>query len=118
MTRFSAFTHRSLTGGTLALALAAAGCAVGPNHEAPAVKSPQSHRGDKEPTASSLADLPWWEVYRDPALFGLIKEATEQSIDLRIALARVEAARQAHRAAAWSLAPTIGGSFGETTAPA
>lgn len=108
MTRFFASNPRWLTGATLAVALAAAGCAVGPNHKAPEVKSPQSHRGDKAPSATSLADLPWWEVYQDPALFALIKEATEQSIDLRIALARVEMARQAHRAAAWALAPTIG----------
>lgn len=107
MIRFSS-TPRFLTGGALVIALASAGCAIGPNHEAPKVKTPEAHRGDKQATATSLADLPWWEVYQDPALFALIKEATEQSLDLRIALARVEAARQAHRAAAWSLAPTLG----------
>jgi len=106
--RSLASTPRFLTGGLLVIALSATGCAVGPNHKAPEVKSPEAHRGDKQSTATSLADLPWWEVYRDPALFALIKEATEESLDLRIALSRVEIARQAHRAAVWSLAPTIG----------
>lgn len=108
MIRLPASHFHCLTSVTLACALSAIGCAVGPNHEPPAVKAPAAHRGDPEPQVSSFADLPWWEVYRDPALFGLLKEATEQSLDLRIALARVEMARQAHRAAAWSLAPTIG----------
>jgi outer membrane protein, multidrug efflux system len=99
---------RWFTAGTLSFALVAIGCAVGPNHEAPEIKSAPNHRGDKQPTATSLADLPWWEVYRDPALFALIKEATEKSLDLRIALSRVEIARQAHRSQIWQLAPTIG----------
>lgn len=84
------------------------GCAVGPNHKAPEIKVPESHRGDEKPSDKSFADLPWWEIYRDPALFQLIKEATDKSFDLRIAMARVEIARQAHRAAVWSLWPTLG----------
>jgi len=108
MIRSFALNTRWLGAGTLSLALAAVGCAVGPNHKAPEIKSPESHRGDQQSTATSLADLPWWEVYRDPALFALIKEATEKSLDLRIALSRVEIARQAHRAQIWALAPTIG----------
>ena len=55
MTRFFASNPRWLTGATLAVALATAGCAVGPNHKAPEVKSPQSHRGDKAPSATSLS---------------------------------------------------------------
>jgi len=99
---------RWLTGVALALAIVSTGCAVGPNHKAPEVKSPEQYRGDRQSTEKSFADLPWWEVYQDPALFGLIKEATEKSLDLRIALSRVEIARQAHRAQVWQLAPTIG----------
>ncbi len=93
--------------------LLALGCAVGPNKKAPEMAAPESHRGDKHPQKEnekdpSFGDLPWWEVYQDPTLFELLKTATESSFDLRIALARVEIARQAHRAAAWSLAPTLG----------
>jgi multidrug efflux system outer membrane protein len=112
MIRQSSPTPRWLTGSIVLAATLAAGCAVGPNHEAPEVKAPTAHRGDKQASATSLADLPWWEVYRDPALFALLKEATEKSIDLRIALARVEIARQAHRAQVWQLAPTFGISGG------
>jgi len=88
--------------------LLAAGCAVGPHHKAPEVATPETFRGEKGANDKSFADLPWWEIYRDPTLFGLIKVATEENIDLRIALSRVEIARQNHRAAVWSLFPTIG----------
>jgi multidrug efflux system outer membrane protein len=84
------------------------GCAVGPNHKPPEIQAPEVHRGEQKAAERSFAELDWWEVYRDPTLFSLVKEATERSFDLRIALARVEAARQAHRAAAWALAPTLG----------
>lgn len=102
-------THRTSTRFVaLALIASTTACAVGPNHEAPEIKTPEAHRGEDKASPESLADLPWWEVYDDPALFSLIKEATEKSYDLRLALARVEVARQAHRAAVWALAPTLG----------
>jgi len=86
-----------------------AGCAVGPNHVAPEVPSAEQHRGDESGDREhSLSDLPWWELYLDPTLVSLIREATEKAYDLRIALARVDAARQSHQAAIWALAPTIG----------
>ena len=41
----------------------------------------------------SLADLPWWEVYQDPALEALIRDALAANYDLRIAVSRLEQAR-------------------------
>jgi multidrug efflux system outer membrane protein len=90
------------------LSLLLSACAVGPNHETPQVPAPEQHRDDEKPQEKSFADLPWWELYRDPHLFHLIRETTEKAYDLRLALARVEASRQAHRAAIWALAPTLG----------
>jgi len=107
-------------GAVAASGLVALGCAVGPNHKAPEVKGGETYRGDEksaqanqkrakgEKTPPTFADLPWWAVYRDPTLFSLVREATSKAYDLRIAFARVEVARQAHRAAIWSLWPTIG----------
>lgn len=46
-----------------------------------------------EPAAGSLADLPWWELFHDPALRDLIRVALEESKDLRLAVARVAEAR-------------------------
>lgn len=107
--------HRSRlfkAGGFAAALPLLVGCAVGPNHEAPKVATPQVHRGEKTAAKKSFAELPWWELYRDPKLFELIKTATTSAYDLRIALSRVEIARQSHRAAAWALAPTVGVSLG------
>jgi multidrug efflux system outer membrane protein len=83
----------------IALAVAAtllAGCTVGPNYKRPQVATPANFRAPAplpEPQASSLADLKWFEVFRDEQLQSLIRTALAQNYDLRDAVARVEEAR-------------------------
>ena len=78
------------------LAVLVAGCAMGPNYKRPEVKSPAEFRGQAAPLdAKSLADLAWWDLYRDPVLDKLIRTALQQNYDVRIALARVEEFRAA-----------------------
>jgi multidrug efflux system outer membrane protein len=80
--------------GVVTLLLAAGGCAVGPDYRRPEVSAPVTFRGETAPaSAASLADLPWWELFRDPALKRLIQEALAGNYDLRIAVARVGQAR-------------------------
>jgi multidrug efflux system outer membrane protein len=77
-----------------AVALAAAACAVGPDYRRPEVAAPAAFRGEegaRDP--ASLADLPWWDVFADPALEALIRQALAGNYDLRVAVARVEQAR-------------------------
>ena len=75
----------------VALAAMLTACASGPNYRRPEVKAPAVFRGQTElPTTQSLADLAWWELYRDPVLEQLIKTALQQNYDVKIALARVE----------------------------
>ena len=73
-----------------------AGCAVGPNYHRPAIQTPGSFRTPEPmPAASdpaSLADLKWWEVFKDEKLQELERTALAQNYDLRDAAARVEAA--------------------------
>jgi multidrug efflux system outer membrane protein len=45
------------------------------------------------PQASSLADLKWWEVFRDEKLQDLIRAALAANYDLCDAVVRVEEAR-------------------------
>ncbi|QJE95690.1 efflux transporter outer membrane subunit [Luteolibacter luteus] len=71
-----------------------AGCNVGPNFEDPLTSVPMSFRFDANASSSSIADLPWWKVYHDPKLQSLINEALSNNHDLRIAITRVEQARQ------------------------
>ena len=76
------------------LLLLLGGCLVGPKYQRPVVTSPPVSRGQVSPEAASLADLPWWEVFRDPALHELMRTAIANNTDLRVAAQRVEQARQ------------------------
>jgi outer membrane protein, multidrug efflux system len=81
---------RLLTTTTALLALAGAGCTVGPKYQRPDLVVPDTYRAEVTPAqAASIADLPWWELYRDPALQGLIREALQNNQDLALAAARV-----------------------------
>jgi multidrug efflux system outer membrane protein len=85
---------RRLLAATLALVLAG-GCAVGPNYKQPPVNVPDVWRDVQGPPAPSatLADQPWWDVFQDPVLKGLIDEALRTGYDPQLAAARVEEAR-------------------------
>src|ERR1700676_1816756 len=77
-------------------AILLSGCTVGPNYHRPAVQTPQTYRAPTPlpaPEAASLADLKWFEVFKDQELQKLVRTALEQNYDLRDAVARVEAAR-------------------------
>ena len=70
------------------------GCAVGPNYKRPELKAPSEYRFVEGQTeAASLADEPFWQVFEDPALQALIREAIENNLDLKTAAARVEESR-------------------------
>jgi multidrug efflux system outer membrane protein len=73
-----------------------AGCVVGPNYQRPAIPTPNAFRAAAPATASdpaSLADLKWFEVFKDEKLQELERTALAQNYDLLDAAARVEAAR-------------------------
>ena len=77
-----------------ALSLVLTGCAVGPNYKRPLVPVPERFYGDERAAeARSLADVPWWDVFDDPILKGLIEEAVRNGFDARLAAARVQEAR-------------------------
>src|SRR6185436_2897018 len=76
------------------VALTLAGCAVGPNYKRPAVNAPTGFRGATNAVSTnSLADLPWWSVFKDPVLQDLIQVALTNNYDLHIILTRVDQAR-------------------------
>jgi outer membrane protein, multidrug efflux system len=80
----------------LAAAGVLCGCAVGPNYSRPAVQTPQVFRSpgpQLAPETASLADLKWWEVFKDEKLQELVRTALVENYDLREAVTRVEAAR-------------------------
>lgn len=93
--------------------MAMAGCSVGPNYKRPAVSVPANYRsvGPSEastdtsapagsnatapgtPTAASLGEEKWWEVFEDKELQELIRTALKNNYDVRIAATRVLQAR-------------------------
>jgi len=86
----------------------ASGCAVGPNYKRPTVNTPGDFRSAQTPAEqASLADLPWWVIFRDETLQKLITEALENNYDLRVAVTRVEQARQIAAQARSQFFPSI-----------
>lgn len=69
------------------------GCAVGPNYQRPPINAPETFRGETGLATNSFAGLPWWQVFQDDTLQGLIRTALTNNYDLRIAVTRVEQAR-------------------------
>ncbi len=97
----------------LAAATLAAGCAVGPNYQRPAMETPAAFRPAATDSrdlsgANSLANLPWWQVLNDPQLHAYVAEALTNSWDIKIAAARVLQAEAAARVTRSQFAPTIG----------
>ena len=87
------------------------GCAaVGSNYERPQMPTPAAYRFvEGTAQAESLADLPWFQVFDDPALQALIREAIANNLDLRAAVARVEEARARAGIAKSYLYPQVDG---------
>jgi outer membrane protein, multidrug efflux system len=84
-------------------------CAVGPNYKRPNVAAPPAFRGGPDVAQqTSFADLPWWEIFHDETLTGLIKESLANNYDLSVAVARVEQADQVAAQARSQYFPTLG----------
>jgi multidrug efflux system outer membrane protein len=96
---------------SIALALVASACTkVGPDYQRPPLPTPPQYRfADPNEQAASLADLPWWQVFDDPALQALLREAVANNLDVRIAAARVEELRARAGIVKSFLYPTVDG---------
>lgn len=90
-------------------ALLLAGCTVGPDYQKPDVPVPTSFRSQINAVqAGSFADQPWWNVFQDQALQGLIKEALVNNNDLRLTIARIDQARAQVEIVSSEAQPQIG----------
>jgi outer membrane protein, multidrug efflux system len=114
MTTRYLFRRLPVPAAIVALVLAAAGCRVGPNYERPKLEPPAQYRGAEgaAPATESMADVPWWRVFEDPALQTLVREAIANNLDLRAASARVVESRALAGIAKSYLYPDIGVGFG------
>src|SRR5512136_3148327 len=89
------------------VAVALAGCAVGPDYRKPTVDAPQSFRFEDE-EARDLSNAAWWEQFDDPVLNDLIQIALQENKDVKVAAARIEQFVGQYVTTRASLFPQIG----------
>jgi len=83
---------------SVAVAIALAGCMMGPNYKRPTIDTPAAYRVEVK-AAADLINSAWWEQFQDPVLNELIKIALAENKDVRIAASRVEEFLGRYRAA-------------------
>jgi outer membrane protein, multidrug efflux system len=84
------------------------GCLFGPDYKRPIIPSAEAFRGQPAPEQSSFADQGWWDVYSDPFLSALIKEALTNNNDLKTAIARAKEVEAYLGVARSAYYPTVG----------
>lgn len=75
------------------LPLLLSGCALGPKYQRPKIQPPAGYYTEPQTMENSVADLAWWDLFKDPVLQDLIREALKNNYDLQLAVARVEQER-------------------------
>lgn len=98
----------------LTLALWLAGCAVGPDYEAPKPQLPGGYHlldaQQASKTESGTVSTRWWQTFNDPQLNSLIDRAIEGNLTLQQAVLRIAGARQELAQARGGLFPSLNGS--------
>jgi multidrug efflux system outer membrane protein len=100
------------------LALAMAGCSVGPDYQAPHAKTPGAFSDINQPRnnpADSIAlasqpDPQWWKSFKDPQLDSLIDRAIAGNISLQQAVLRIAGAREQVTQAQGAWLPSVNAS--------
>ena len=86
-------------------------CALGPDYSRPDVQVSENFRMGEEPTSlPSMANLPWWELLKDPTLQELINVALAENKDLKRAVSVIEEFEARLAAARTSFIPQVEGS--------
>ncbi len=101
------------------LAASTACAPMGPTYTRPTVTSPTAFRGAvvTSDQAKSVADLPWFEMFAEPELAALVREALDHNLDLMSALARIEEFRGRAALAGADLKPFVGGEATTAASP-
>ncbi|MHC1777952.1 MAG: efflux transporter outer membrane subunit [Lentimicrobium sp.] len=81
-------------------------CKLGPDYVRTTETVPQTYSQDF-PSESSIADIPWWQLFQDTVLVNLIRETLENNKDLKSALARIDESRSTIGIARADLYPRV-----------
>ncbi|AMG58052.1 efflux transporter outer membrane subunit [Pantoea vagans] len=107
------FSHR-LKPLSLLLAFGLAGCAVGPDYQAPKPAVPGSYNTLDSQEASqpqtAAINSRWWRSFNDPQLDSLIERAIAGNLSLQQTVLRIAGAREQLTQAQGSLFPSLSGS--------
>jgi multidrug efflux system outer membrane protein len=96
-------------------ALLAGACTLAPNYQPVPPPAPQAWRDSTPARDTSVADLPWWIVFRDTTLQRLIRTALAQNTDLQLAAENVTMATAQLRVARAGQLPALYASGFATT---
>ena len=85
------------------------GCLVGPKYSRPQQPEPSSfYEGNSTiDTTKSVANLKWFDLYKDPVLRALLDSTLRNNLDLKIAVARIDQAREFYGIAKAQLFPSL-----------
>jgi len=107
----------------LALVLTAAlgaACTLGPDYVRPSIEAPSTYRdvlaASATATPASLADLQWFDLFKDDTLTALVNTALKQNFDVQIAAERVIQAREQFGIVRSNQFPTVEASVGASDA--
>src|SRR5262245_8499391 len=81
-------------------------CMMGPNYTRPETAKADSWRLTTS-TAESIANIPWWDLLKDPALQTLVRSALKENLDLQIATANIEEFQAQLMIAKFDLVPSF-----------
>lgn len=90
----------------LSVLVMVAGCKAVPTYQKPSsLQLPPAFAGQTDST--SMADLPWRQIFTDPYLEALIDTSLRNNWDLQIAMQRIEIARANYRQSTGALLPAV-----------
>src|SRR6266852_2573391 len=80
------------------VSVSTASCTLGPNYRRPTIGLPSAYRDTTvavaQPGPASVADVQWFDLFKDDTLGQLVRTALAQNFDLQIAAERVLQARE------------------------
>jgi NodT family efflux transporter outer membrane factor (OMF) lipoprotein len=95
---------------TVAAAVLASGCSVGPNFKRPDPHAP-AHWSATSASSAISSDaqsiVNWWTTFQDPALTSLVERGAQSNLDLRAAVLRITEARAQREVAAAAFFPSV-----------
>ncbi|WP_338466798.1 efflux transporter outer membrane subunit [Novosphingobium sp. ZN18A2] len=102
-----------------AAALALSGCMVaGHDYKRPELDIPARHAVMLQAgEAQSAANIAWFDLYRDPQLQSLIREALDHNLDLQLAFARIDEVQGRLRTTRSQMFPSLDGSLQTGASP-